>query len=180
MKNFASMGRDAFFSVSPANFFIRGLLAVILGICFIMDPGRTLGVMVYIVGAMLVVFAAMLFFSGRPAVLPPIVRGSMSFMAALALLAGIFMMFFEQLAISIVLMVIAFFILTGGIQQLFAARGAARGKGYMVLSGILSVLLGLAMFFSPQGAIAGVGLFIGIFLLMYGVFAVTLSFKLKR
>ncbi|MDD4817803.1 MAG: DUF308 domain-containing protein [Victivallaceae bacterium] len=180
MKDFAGMGRDAFFSVSPSNFFIRGLLAAILGVCFIMRPGATLDIMVYIVGVMLAVLAVMLFFSGRPAVLPPLVRGSMSFMAALALLAGIFMMFFPLLAVSIVLMVIAFFILTGGIQQIFAARGVKQGKGYMVASGIFAVLLGVAMIFSPRGAIEGVGLFLGIFLLMYGVFAVTLSFKLKR
>jgi uncharacterized membrane protein HdeD (DUF308 family) len=54
------------------------------------------------------------------------------------------------------------------------------GEGWMIASGVLSVLFGILVAFSPESGMFAVGLIIGIYALMFGITMLMLAFRLRK
>lgn len=69
-----------------------------------------------------------------------------------------------------------------GVAQVAFAMGARKWKGgdHFLAGGVLSLLVGLVLLFFPYGSIITLTLLLALLLIVQGVVAVSLSFKLKK
>jgi uncharacterized membrane protein HdeD (DUF308 family) len=164
---------------------IRGILLVCLGVYALTHPGLSLIAWAFVVGCFL-------FTDGVMAIIAGIAgwnesRGWTIFRGVLAILVGIFAAahpaFFGALAGITVIALIAAWAVVGGIVEIVVAireRKAIEGEGWMILSGVISILFGVVLLLAP---LFSLGLFIricGMFAIVIGVVAIFSSFKLRK
>ena len=76
--------------------------------------------------------------------------------------------------------ILAFFTLLSGVNQIMIARHLPMLSGHMWLSGILAVIAGLFMLFLPGAALEIFGVIIGIYLLAFGIFNISMACVLRQ
>ncbi len=162
---------------------IRGVLAILFGILAFLAPGVFAATFALLVGAyflidgILALIAAARFGHRDNRWWPLVLEG------AFGLLAGI-LTFRNPLAtaVGLVYLVGAWALITGVMELVAAAqlRRVIQGEGWLILAGVVSVALGLALFAHPgTGVLAGAFL-IGAYALVFGVALVALAFRLRR
>ena len=141
---------------------LRGLVAVLFGIMAFAWPGITLGALVLLYGAYVLVdgvFAVAAAISGRP--------GGMPWWALLmeglaGIAVGIMTFAWPGITALVLLYLIAAWAIVTGIFEIVTAihlRREVRGEWMLALSGVLSILFGLALVVNPgAGALAVVWL----------------------
>lgn len=162
---------------------IRGALAILFGILAFLAPGVFAATFALLVGAyflvdgILALVAAFRFGHQDNRWYALLLEG------AFGLLAGI-LTFRNPLAtaVGLVYLVGAWALITG-VMEIIAAvqlRRVVQGEFWLLLAGIISVGLGLALFAHPgTGVLAGAFL-IGAYALVFGVALVALAFRLRR
>jgi uncharacterized membrane protein HdeD (DUF308 family) len=162
---------------------LRGICAVIFGILAFIWPGITLGALVLLWGAFALI-------DGILSIIAAVSRREGSGIPWWALLlegvlgiaAGILTFIWPGITALMLLFLIAAWAILTGIFEIVAAirvRKEIEGEWWLVLSGILSIVFGVLLVARPgAGALAVVWL-IGAYALIFGVFLIALSFKLK-
>lgn len=160
----------------------RGLLAVVIGVVSVAWPGIT-------VGALVIVFAAYAF-------LAAVADGARAFssdragpvtgyllLALLSTAAGVAALAWPGItAMVLTIWVAAWAFLTGTIEVAMAFRTGERNgeRALWVLSGLVSIALGVVLAIRPDiGALTLASVF-GLFSIVYGVSAITLGVKVRR
>ncbi|WDQ14634.1 HdeD family acid-resistance protein [Rhodopirellula sp. P2] len=135
---------------------IRGLLLLVLGIYALFQPGMTLATFAQVAGFFLAFDGVMAIIAGAvgdtPSRMGTIVRG------VIEVLAGVFVfanpMLVAGLTATIVISVIGAMVIVSGVVEIAAAiqdRRHIQGEGWLILAGILSVLIGIALLVAPMG-----------------------------
>jgi uncharacterized membrane protein HdeD (DUF308 family) len=160
---------------------IRGICAVIFGILAFAWPGITLLTLVLLYGAYAMadgIFAIIAAFKGGT-------MGSRWWLGVVGLLgvaAGIIAFSAPGLTAIVLLLIIACWSIAMGIAEIYGAiklRKEIEGEWLLILSGILSVLFGIALLARPGiGALALVWL-IGSFAIVYGILTIGFSLRLR-
>ena len=162
---------------------VRGIAAIVFGVLTFVLPGVTLAVMVLLFG----VYA---FLDGIFAVVAA-ARGqnvgrswwALVVEGILSIAAGVVTFAWPGLtALMLVYVIGAWAIVTGVLEVAEAVRlrKQIRGEFWLALGGIVSILFGLAMFVFPAvGALAFV-LWTGAYAIVFGVFLVALSMRLRK
>jgi uncharacterized membrane protein HdeD (DUF308 family) len=162
---------------------LRGLCGVLFGIAAFAWPGITLGALVLLYGAYALVdgvFNVAAAVIGRPS-------GGMPWWALLlqgllGIAVGILTFLWPGITALALLLLIAAWATVTGVFEIVAAirlRKEIRGEWLLALSGILSVLFGLALVINPlAGALAVVWL-IGAYAFASGVLLIMLGFRLR-
>ena len=158
---------------------LRGLFAVLFGIMAFAWPGITLGALVLLYGAyafadgVLAIAAALV---GRTVGVPwwaLLIEG----LAGIGV--GIITLLWPGITALVLLYLIAFWAVVTGVFEIVAAirlRKEIRGEWLLALSGVLSVLFGVALIVSPgTGALAVVWL-IGTYAIVFGALMIALAF----
>jgi uncharacterized membrane protein HdeD (DUF308 family) len=168
-------GMSRWFKVIGIAMLIMGIMAVILPHVATLAVGILVGLVLLLAGIIYLAYALELRKWRN-------ITGEV-FLSALFLLAGILFLthpFSGSLALTILLAF--FFLIHGGFKIPFALAWRYRpGWGWILTSGIISVMLGIIVMIGlPGTALWTIGLILGIDLIFTGVTLLTLGSKLKR
>lgn len=163
-------------------FAVRGVAAVVFGLLALFWPGITLLALVILVGAYLIVDGAFLGYHAFAKVGGPQPRWLLIFQGALSLLLGLIIFITPGTsAIALVILFGCWAVVTGAVQIATAIRLRKEipNEWLLLLSGALSVLVGIALVILPQaGALALVWL-IGIYAILLGIALIAASLRLR-
>ncbi|MBV8678596.1 MAG: HdeD family acid-resistance protein [Planctomycetaceae bacterium] len=161
---------------------LRGLFAVLFGIIALAWPGITLGALVLLYGAYALadgVFAIASVMAGRTWGRP---WWSLLVEGLVGIAVGIMTFAWPGITALVLLYLIAAWAFVTGIFEIVAAirlREEIRGEWLLALSGILSVLFGVALVIWPgAGALALIWV-IGAYAIAFGVLMIALGFRLR-
>lgn len=167
--------------------FVRGLLAIALGILTIAMPGITLLALAWVFAIFLIadgVASVVLGFRGEA---DGTVWWTMVFVGALAILAGLIAsgmaLFAPGLTLVTLVMVIGISAIVRGIFEIIAAirlRKLIEDEWLLGLSGALSIMFGILIIARPGAGVVAIGILIGAFMITLGILAVVLSFRLRK
>lgn len=164
-------------------FLFRGIVAILFGIAALAMPGLTLATLTLLWGAYALVegvVSLVTAFQARDTGLPlwPLILGGIAGIGA-----GIVTFVWPGLTVLTLLTLIACWAVVMGIFQIIAAirlRREIQGEWWLVLSGVLSVLFGVAMFARPgAGALAVISLIAG-FSIVFGVMLIAVSLRIRK
>jgi uncharacterized membrane protein HdeD (DUF308 family) len=161
---------------------LRGVLAILFGVMAFVWPGLTLGALVLLFGAYAFVdgaFAIAAALAGRTGGIPwwaLLVEG------LIGIGAGIATAVWPGITALTLLYVIAAWALATGVFEIVAAIRLRReivGEWVLVLSGVLSILLGVGLALFPgTGALALVW-YVGAYAIVFGVLLIALGLRLR-
>jgi uncharacterized membrane protein HdeD (DUF308 family) len=161
---------------------LRGVAAIIFGVLALAWPGLTLLTLIMFYGVFVLV-------DGVLAIAAAITGGALAprwwlaIVGLLGIVAGALTFMMPGLTAVLLLYFIAGWAIATGVFQVIGAirlRNEIDNEWYLILSGIVSVLFGVAMMASPgAGALALVWV-IGIYAVFMGAMFVALAFRLRK
>jgi len=162
---------------------LRGVAAVLFGILAFAWPGITLASLILLYGAFALVggiFSIAAAIAGRP-------QGGQPWWALLidgllGIAVGIVAFAWPGITALALLYLIAFWAVFTGVLQVIAAvqlRKEIQGEWLLALSGILSVLFGVALVVRPMAGALAVIWLIGAYSIAFGVLMIVLGFRLR-
>jgi uncharacterized membrane protein HdeD (DUF308 family) len=143
---------------------LRGAAAILFGLAAFLVPESAL------VGLVLL-FAAYLVIDGIFAVLAGFVIEGV-----LGLAAGIVIALWPALSLLFFIKIAALWAILSGAALLWAARG----RGLMLVGGVLSLLWGLLVLFEPMAGVVVWAWWIGVYALAFGVVMLAAAYRLGR
>ena len=161
---------------------LRGLFDVLFGITAFAWPGITLAVLVLLYGAFALVdgvFAIAAALVGRPRGMPwwaLLVEG------VLGIAVGVITFFWPGITELALLFMIAAWAVVTGVLEIVAAirlRKEIHGEWLLALSGILSVVFGVALVVNPGAGAWRSSWMIGTYAIVFGVLFIVLGFRLR-
>jgi uncharacterized membrane protein HdeD (DUF308 family) len=159
----------------------RGIVCLIIGILFILMPLVTIKMLCILLGVFLLI-------NGIFALIKPPKSNNDKRMLLVyglfCLILGIIILMNQALSIYIFITIFAFIVLVTGANQLITAiksksiHGSARLLA--VLSGIMSLLLGLALLIRPDIGLKIIGIIIGIYFVAFGILAIATGSVIRK
>ena len=162
---------------------LRGAVAILLGVAAFVWPGITLAALVYFFAAYAVIDGVLSLAGAMRAAEVHERWGSL----LLEGLAGIFAAFVTVVwpgitALALVYVIAAWALITG-IAEIAAAvrlRHHIHGEWLLGLAGIASILFGVLIAAMPAAGALAIALWVGIYLMVFGVVLVSLGFRLRN
>lgn len=156
---------------------VRGIIAILFGFLAIFSPGLGLQLLVLLFGAFALVDGVVAFFVGLSS-------KSWAFIleGIVGVLVGLYVFFYTVDAIVVFLLLIAIWAFVTGIIEIIAAielRKYVANEIWLVCVGIISVLFGVLVFVNPVVSAVAIAFVIGVYAVLFGVFLVALSFRVK-
>lgn len=164
------------------SFALRGVLAILFGLVAIVWPDITLGALVILFGAytlvdgIFAIVGAML--SGRDGRWLPLLVVGLA-----GVLVGLVTLIWPGLsALALIYLVAAWAIAIGLFQIVgaFEMRKRITNEVWLILSGVLSVLIGLYIAVFPGDGAVALVLLIGFYAIVFGVLLIMLGLNLRR
>lgn len=161
---------------------VRGIAAILFGIGTLLIPGVSIAVLVLVFAGYALVTGALTIVSairGRSTDEP---RWALAMEGILGLAAGAFTLSRPGItALALVLCIGAWAFVTGILEIMTAVRlrKVIEGEWLLVLSGVASIVLGLALLLFPAAGAVAVVLWIGAYALFFGVLLVALGLRLR-
>jgi uncharacterized membrane protein HdeD (DUF308 family) len=162
---------------------LRGIAAILLAIITFAVPGITLAVLATIFGFYALIDGVLAIVSTIKAVQGHRRWGAFLLEGVLGILVGLYAIFSPIAAAATFVTIIAIWAVVTGILEIAAAirlRRHVQGEWLLVLSGVLSILLGIVLFAAP---VAGAVIFAYILAgygLIFGVLLIALGFRVRR
>jgi uncharacterized membrane protein HdeD (DUF308 family) len=160
-------------SLTRSHAALRGILALVLGVVFLIWPGITIGVAVALFAVFCfvdaIVAATRLFSSGRSAGdrILQVLRMVVDVAAALVAIA------YPGPSAEVVTIIIGIYAIAIGILELAASGGplakATGNSGLAVLAGVLSIIVGVLLIIWPNIGVVTLAVLFGAYLAAYGV-----------
>jgi uncharacterized membrane protein HdeD (DUF308 family) len=160
---------------------VRGIAAVLFGLVALIWPGLTLTVLIIVYGAYALI-------DGVFAIVAGLRSGSVTHRrlllteGALGILVGLIALFLPGISALLLLYIIAFWAIFGGLLRIVGAvllRREIDNEWTMALSGALWVLLGIVLFVLPGAGVLSLAWLIGIFALGAGITLILLAFRVR-
>jgi uncharacterized membrane protein HdeD (DUF308 family) len=159
---------------------IKGVLAIIFGLIIFLSPGIGAVALAYYFG-FLAIFAGIFMIVGAFAH-----KGANKdwgwwlFEGILDIIFGVIILAYPVMSIAIFILFIGVWAIFMGAAQIisfFTLDGS--GRGLFLFSGVISVIFGILLILNPILGAVSLTMLIGAFVLLYGIMAVILSFKIK-
>ncbi len=160
---------------------LRGVLAILFGLVAIFWPLAALAALVLVFGVwalidgIFAVVDAVLHWRRSP-------RWALLVEGVLGIILGVIALLSPMIAVLATVYVIAAWALVTGVLEIvngIRLRKEIQGELWMILSGAISILFGLALTFWPLSGALAVTWLIGIYALVFGIFLLILGFRLK-
>ena len=161
---------------------IRGLLAFAVGVIAIGWPGITLAALVLLFGAYALLDGVVSIIGAWRAARAHDRWAGLAVEGIAGIAAAATTVLWPAITAFVLVGIISAWALITGIFEIKAAirlRREIRGEWLLALSGVLSVLFGLFIFFFPLAGALAIALTIGIYSLAFGVLFITLGFRLS-
>lgn len=167
------------------TFVLRGILAILFGLLVFFMPGMALLTLVFLFGFYaladgLFSLAAALRWTGGAEQQP---WWALLLHGILGVVAGFLALTLPGITAVVLLYIIAGWALATGIMEIVAAirlRQQIQGEWLLVLSGVLSIILGVLLALFPVAGALAVVLWIGAYAIVVGVLLLVLGFKLRK
>ena len=164
-----------------SSLILRGILAIVVGVLALAWPGIT-------VLALVILFAVYAFMAGGLQAMlafsserPGSVIGHLLFGLA-CLAAGVIALAWPGPTAYVLVLVVATWAVVAGLFELFAAFQPGETAGtrtLFILSGLVSITLGVVLFAHPRIGAFALALLFGLFSLIYGVWALISGIELR-
>ena len=164
-------------------FLLRGIAAIIFGILAIAWPGLTLFVLI-------ISFGVWVMFDGVVEIWNGFTnreghdRWWVDILLGLAgIIAGILIISLPGITAVVAMYYIGAWMVVTGLLQIFYAiklREEISGEWFMVLTGVLSVILGIIFFIFPGGGAVSLVWLIAIYAILFGIILVIFSFRARN
>lgn len=160
---------------------IRGIAAILFGLAVIFFPAISLDLMVTFL-------AAYLFIDGVMALLQAFQSRDharwwmVALEGVLGILAGIAAFLFPGAAVLTFLYIVVFWAIVTGVLEILGAielRKQIDNEWWMILSGVISILFGVALMLSPIAGVLTLLWLVGIMAVAFGVMMVILAFRMR-
>lgn len=161
---------------------LRGLVAIAFGLLAIFMPGIT-------VAAFILLFGAFAIADGLLLVLQSVTTRRHEahwwvrlLQGLLSIAIGIAVFVWPGLTLLVLLYIIAFYAIAGGLLQILAAidlRKAIKGEMLLLVSGILAVAIGVLLIMRPGIGLIALVQTLGIFAIAYGIMIAVLALRLR-
>lgn len=164
------------------TFLIRGAVAILFGLAAIIWPGLTVSALVIVFGAYVIVDGIFAIADGVTG------RGANShwwaeiLIGIAGIVAGVWAMLFPGLtAIGLMYFIAAWWLVTGVLQIIYAirVRREITNEWFLILTGALSAILGVAFMLFPGGGAISLIWVIGIYAIFFGIMLILLAFRLR-
>lgn len=159
-----------------------GIATVLLGIIALAWPGRTLLVIAVLFGIQLIVMGIFRFV-GAFAVedVTGGYRVLLALLGVISLIIGLYAVRHVVITLVVLAVLLGIYWIVNGAIELFAALSHRdmRGRGWIALTGILSILAGVVVLVYPGISLVVLAIFISIWLLIYGAMEIALAFQIR-
>lgn len=161
---------------------LYGVISILFGISAIIWPLSTALALAWAFGIMALaegVTSLMALFDKNM----PISKGWVALYALASIAFGIVAVLFPGAVASVVLMFLAAWLIAGGIYRIIFAirvRKHIEGESWIILSGVLSLALGVLFMVYPATGLVTVTLWIGALVLVYGVFQLMAALRIRK
>ncbi|HVN52930.1 MAG TPA: HdeD family acid-resistance protein [Anaerolineaceae bacterium] len=163
-------------------FVLRGIAAIIFGILAFASPRSTILALVIVFGIYAVIDGIMAIIAAFQ------MRGTVDqwwvvLLEGIAgIVVGIIALVYPQITAGAFLFLIAFWAIFTGIMEIIAAislRRVINNEWSLILSGILSVVLGVLLLVYPSSGAVGLVWAIGLYAILFGVLTLYLAFRIR-
>ncbi|KAF1712390.1 hypothetical protein CSC70_02385 [Pseudoxanthomonas kalamensis DSM 18571] len=161
---------------------VYGLFAVIFGVVALLHPLQAAAALAWTIGILAVaegLVSLFALFDKQVAVS----KGWLLFYALVSIAFGVLAVLNPVATAAVLLMLLAAWLIVGGIFRIVFAikvRKLIEGEWMIILSGALSIILGIMFVAKPLAGVAVTTLWIGALALVYGVFQIVAAFKLRK
>ncbi|SMD11590.1 HdeD family acid-resistance protein [Lentzea albidocapillata] len=163
-------------------FTVRGVFAVLFGLAALIWPGLTLLALIILWGAYaLFDGATMLYLTLTHKEWPA--RWALGLIGVLGLVTGLIALFWPGITATALLLLIAVWALVTGALQIVDAirlRKVMTNEWFYIVTGALTVLLGIILVVNPAAGALAFVITIGVFAILWGVVLVLFSLRLKQ
>jgi len=162
---------------------LRGVLAILLAIITFAIPGITIAFLVTVFGIYALIDGVFAIVSTIRAAHGHRRWGALLLEGIIGILFGLYAILFPIAAAAAFVMILAFWAILTGVFEIAAAirlRRHIQGEWFLILTGILSILMGFLLFAAPiSGAVFLVWVLAG-YGLIFGVLLILLGFRIRR
>jgi uncharacterized membrane protein HdeD (DUF308 family) len=161
---------------------LRGLIAIAFAICTFVVPGITLA-------ALVLLFGIYALFDGIFALISAVRAahghgrwGAFLLEGIVGIFVGIVSLAAPAITLSFLISLVGVWAVFTGILEISAAfrlRRHVPGEWLLILTGIVSVAFGIAIFFAPIVGALAIAWWLGIYAFIFGILLLTLAFRLK-
>jgi uncharacterized membrane protein HdeD (DUF308 family) len=159
---------------------LTGVVSVLVGILLLAWPGKTLLVLMVVLGIYLLVFGVLRFIE---AVFDTEMdqRGLNVFLGILAVVLGVLVMREPVRFVWVAAIVVGLFWLIRGLIEIFRsiARHDVPDRGWRLSAGLISIVAGAVILLWPGASVLVVAVISGIYLMVIGIIEVVVAFKLR-
>lgn len=162
---------------------LRGIAAILLAIVTFAMPGITLAVLGTIFGIYALIDGVLAIVSTIKAVQGHRRWGAFLAEGILGILLGLYLMLFPLAAAAIFVTVLAIWAVITGILEIAAAfrlRRHMQGELLLILTGALSILVGIILFARPLESAVFFAYVLAGYGLIFGILLITLGFRIRR
>lgn len=159
---------------------LRGLVLVLLGLLAAFSPFSTALSLAWVLGLYACIDGVLLLLASTA---HGINRKPLLWAGGLGLVLGLVSLIWPQITILLVLTVIGAWVLLAGTLQCVAAwqlPPATPGRGWLTVSGLLSILFGVLLLVHPAGALAALMTVFGVWAVVSGAFILVHGWHLRR
>ena len=161
---------------------LRGVAAILFGLIAILMPAMTAVVLILLFGAYALIDGIFALVAGLRAAhrhgrsVPLLLEG------VLNLLVGVVCFVWPAAALVALIYVIAFWAIISGVSLMAAGISLIRvaGEWLLVLSGLLSLLLGVILLVQPTVGIVALSWWLGAYALLFGVILLSAAFRIRH
>ena len=162
---------------------LRGIVAILLAIITFAIPGITIAVLATVFGFYALIDGVLAIVSTIRAVQGHRRWGAFLLEGILGILVGLYAILFPLATAAIFVTIMAVWAVVTGILEIAAAirlRRHIQGEWLLILSGVMSILLGIVLFAAPlAGAVFFAWVLAG-YGLIFGVLLIALGFRVRR
>jgi uncharacterized membrane protein HdeD (DUF308 family) len=159
---------------------IKSLLAIGLGLAFLLNPHGMITTFSYLIGIVLIVYGLLELFKGIKT--RKVIRfGNLIIEDGLMnMLVGSILVFWPDLGPNLVMILLGSWFVLGGIIQLVIANKFKDKITGRNIRGFLTVILGAIIIFNPSDSVRFLSMFIGGVCLIVGLYLLVIIFRLGK
>ena len=161
---------------------VNGLISILIGIFLLFFDPDQMKVLVFYFGIIILVIGAVLLIIAIRNIRQEKKIGMLLIESILTLIIGLIMMLFPEFSLKFFLIIIGVWAIILGITQLailMYIKEKLRNKNILLFNGLLTIVLGVLLFFDPITT-AGVLLkILGAFAVLFGILMIYFGFVLK-
>jgi uncharacterized membrane protein HdeD (DUF308 family) len=162
---------------------LNGIIAILFGLLLLLYTQEAIKTLVFYFGVVILLTGLALLGTAIINLKKEKKTGMLLFESIVTVAVGIIVMFFPQNSLEFFFILIGVWAVILGIVQLIIlinVKGDLAGKNIFLFNGLLTLAMGVLLFFDPFSVADFLVKLIGVFSLLFGCVLIYLSFALKR